>query len=74
LQIASGATEKQVHYEERQKFYEKARNSFLIIHTDDKAVYANCIVSRGVTGAPQNQQPSGFFKGPLVPPKLPFGK
>ena len=33
---------------ERFQFYEEAKKAFVIVQTDDKGLYANCIVSKGV--------------------------
>jgi L-fucose mutarotase len=38
----------QIQYVERYEFYERARSSFCIIQTDDKSLYANIIITKGV--------------------------
>ena len=35
-------------YVERFEFYEQAKKTFVVIQTDDRSAYANCIVSKGV--------------------------
>lgn len=35
-------------YMDRYEFYEKAKLCFVIIQTDDRSLYANCIISKGV--------------------------
>ncbi len=36
-------------YVERFAFYEQAKQCFVVVQTDDRSLYANCIVSKGVT-------------------------
>ena len=35
-------------YVERYTFYEKAKQCFVVVQTDDRSLYANCILSKGV--------------------------
>lgn len=39
-----------LNYIERFNFYELAKNSFCVVQTDDSALYANIIISKGVIG------------------------
>lgn len=35
-------------YVERFKFYETAKDAFVVIQTNDQSLYANCIIYKGV--------------------------
>lgn len=48
LARAANISETDIEYIERQLFYEKAKKAFAIIQTDDRALYANVIVYKGV--------------------------
>lgn len=48
LSEASGINIDDLHYVERFAFYEKAKEAFLIVQTDDRTLYANCIITKGV--------------------------
>jgi L-fucose mutarotase len=48
LAAAAGIDARDVTKIERFEFYEAAKKAFVIIQTDDKSLYANCIVSKGV--------------------------
>jgi L-fucose mutarotase len=71
LRDAAAASNSEILKLERFAFYEKAKTSFVVIHSDDTAIYANCIISRGVT---HDQGQGGFLKAPILPAKFPFGK
>lgn len=45
---ASGIATDGLLYVERFQFYERAKKAFLVIQTDDRTLYANCIISKGV--------------------------
>ena len=48
LASVSGMQKEELNYIERFKFYETAGNAFCVVQTDDKTLYANCILSKGV--------------------------
>ena len=45
---ASGVATEKLLYVERFQFYERAKKAFLVVQTDDRTLYANCIISKGV--------------------------
>ncbi len=38
----------ELEYVERFAFYELAKKAFVVVQTDDRSLYANCIVAKGV--------------------------
>ena len=45
---AAGLSPDKLNYIERFQFYEEAKKCFVVVQTDDRTLYANCIVSKGV--------------------------
>ena len=48
IATASGLPENKLNYIERFQFYEEAKKCFVVVQTDDRSLYANCMVSKGV--------------------------
>ena len=48
LSAAANLAEDKLEYIERFEFYERAKKCFAVVQTDDRTLYANCIVSKGV--------------------------
>lgn len=48
LAAAAGVDDSKVEYLERQRFYEVAKQQCFVVQTDDRSLYANVIVHKGV--------------------------
>ena len=48
LARAAQLNEDELTYVERFRFYEKAKASFVVVQTNDRALYANCMIKKGV--------------------------
>ncbi|RYG64176.1 fucose isomerase [archaeon] len=48
LAEAAALTDEALTYVERFAFYEKAKSAFVVVQTNDRALYANCIITKGV--------------------------
>ena len=48
LEMISGYGLADIEYIERFEFYQRAKNAFAVIQTDDSSLYANIIIQKGV--------------------------
>ena len=51
LSAAADITASELEYVERFEFYQRAKDCFVVVQTDDSAIYANVIITKGVISA-----------------------